>query len=135
MKKVAHVFCVAGLIMLSACGGKKESTNAEEFVANEAKEEKPGDVDVIAQGEALVKSNDCKTCHHATNKIIGPAHKEVAEKYEFTDSNVKMLAEKIIQGGVGVWGQVPMNAHVDLSQEDAEKMARYVLSLDGEKAH
>jgi cytochrome c len=48
---------------------------------------------------------------------------------------VKMLAEKIIKGGQGVWGQIPMTPHPDVKQEDAEKMARYVLSLDGEKEH
>ncbi len=91
--------------------------------------------DAIAQGESLVKANDCKTCHHAVNKIIGPAHTDVAKKYEFTEANVKMLAQKIIKGGSGVWGQIPMTAHVDVSEADAEKMARYVLSLDGEKEH
>lgn len=86
----------------------------------------------IREGEILVRASDCKTCHHVTNKIIGPAHTDVAKKYEFTTANVKLLAERIIKGGSGVWGEVPMNAHPDLSQEDAEKMARYVLSLDGE---
>jgi cytochrome c len=83
----------------------------------------------------IVKASDCKTCHHLTNKIIGPSHTDVAKKYEFTEANVKLLAGKIIQGGSGVWGEVPMAAHADISQVDAEKMARYVLSLDGETAH
>lgn len=122
-------------ILVMSCGAKKEGDNKEEFVANETATAKPADVDVIAQGEALVKGSDCKTCHHPVNKIIGPAHTDVAKKYDFTAANVKMLAEKIIKGGVGVWGQVPMNGHPDLSQDDAEKMARYVLSLDGEKEH
>ncbi len=126
---------LAVIIFAAACGGKKENTSGEEYVANESKEEAQAGVDVIAQGEALVKANDCKTCHHPTNKIIGPAHTDVAKKYDFTEANVKMLATKIIQGGVGVWGEVPMNAHPDVTQADAEKMARYVLSLDGEKEH
>jgi len=46
-----------------------------------------------------------------------------------------MLADKIIKGGQGNWGQIPMTAHTDISQADAEMMARYVLSLDGEKEH
>ena len=44
-----------------------------------------------------------------------------------------MLAEKIIKGGTGNWGQIPMTPHPNISQADAEKMAMYVLSLDGEK--
>lgn len=91
--------------------------------------------DPIAEGKVLVDGNDCKTCHHPTNKIIGPAHTDVAKKYDFTEENVKLLANKIIQGGSGVWGDIMMNPHPNVSQEDAEKMARYVLSLDGEKEH
>jgi cytochrome c len=82
-----------------------------------------------------VKASDCKTCHHSTNKIIGPSHTDVAKKYEFTEANVKLLASKIISGGQGVWGEIPMAAHADLTPENAESMARYVLSLDGEKEH
>ena len=116
-----------------ACG-PKEKKSTEEFNVNESTESKPA-VDLIAQGEALVKASDCKTCHHATNKIIGPSHTDVAKKYEFTQANVTLLAGKIISGGTGVWGQIPMTPHPDISQIDAEKMARYVLSLDGEKEH
>ena len=136
MKKIIYsVSLFAFAVLVTACGGKKEGSNAEEYVANESKSEAPASVDVIAQGEALVKSNDCKTCHHSVNKIIGPSHTDVAKKYEFTQANVKILADKIIKGGVGVWGEVPMNAHPDVSVADAEKMAKYVLSLDGEKEH
>ncbi|MFM8348369.1 MAG: c-type cytochrome [Bacteroidota bacterium] len=120
-------------LLLSACGGsKKDSANQEEFVANE---EVSSVTSQIAEGEALVKGSDCKTCHHAVNKIIGPAHTDVAKKYEFTAANVSMLAQKIIKGGQGVWGQIPMTAHPDITVADAEKMARYVLSLDGEQEH
>lgn len=135
MKKTIFSKGLIALIAIAvACGGKKE-TNSEEYVANESATEKPANVDVIAQGEALVKAGDCKTCHHKVNKIIGPSHTDVAKKYDFTEANVKLIADKIVKGGVGVWGEVPMNAHADLSQADAEKMARYVLSLDGEKEH
>lgn len=124
-------------IGVTACGTKTESKNEEEYVANSATAEsgKSAAADAVAVGEALVKQNDCNTCHHKTNTLIGPAHKAVAEKYEFTEANVKMLAEKITKGGSGVWGAIPMAAHVGLSQSDAEAMARYVLSLDGEKEH
>ena len=134
-KTIYSLSLFAFAVLVTACGGKKENSNAEEYVANESKSEAPASVDVIAQGEALVKSSDCKTCHHSVNKIIGPSHTDVAKKYDFTAANVEMLANKIIKGGVGVWGEVPMNAHPDVSAADAEKMAKYVLSLDGEKEH
>ena len=136
MKKIIYSLGImASISLMAACGGKKETANKEEYVANETAKETPAAVDVVAQGEALVKASDCKTCHHAINKIIGPAHKDVAKKYEFTEANVKMLAGKIIKGGSGVWGEIPMTAHADITQADAELMARYVLSLDGEKEH
>jgi cytochrome c len=139
MKKVSLLgVALAVCMMISSCGSKKEEAKeAEDYGTPEATEEVPqsGGADVIAQGEALMKASDCKTCHHPVNKIIGPAHTEVAKKYEFTEANVKLLADKIIKGGTGVWGQIPMTAHPDITQDDAEKMARYVLSLDGEKEH
>ncbi len=132
MKKIIYYALAMTLV---ACGSKTENKNTEEYVANESASEAPATMDIIAQGEALVKASDCKTCHHLVNKIIGPAHTEVAKKYEFNKVSVDMLAQKIIKGGVGVWGEVPMSAHVDITQADAEKMARYVLSLDGETEH
>ncbi|HCM77171.1 MAG TPA: cytochrome C [Cytophagales bacterium] len=119
--------------LVGACGSKPEQ-NKEEYGEPQAiSEGVKVSEDLVAQGAALVKKNDCNTCHHATNQIVGPAHMEVAKKYAFTDENIKLLAERIIKGGSGVWGQVPMTPHSGLSQSDAEKMARYVLSLDGEK--
>lgn len=134
-KLMYYVSATTIAVIVMACGSKTENKNTEEYVANESVSEAPATVDVIAQGEALVKASDCKTCHHPVNKIIGPAHTDVAKKYEFNKASVDMLADKIIKGGVGVWGEVPMNAHADITQADAEKMARYVLSLDGETEH
>ncbi len=131
MKKLIYLFAI---IVLASCGGKKENVQTEEF-ASEADKPKASSASQIAEGEALIKASDCKTCHHPTNKIVGPAHLDVAKKYDFTEANVKLLAGKIIEGGQGVWGEIPMTAHVGMTQIDAEKMARYVLSLDGEKEH
>jgi cytochrome c len=124
---------IAVCLGASACGGKTESKNEEEYVANGT--EQPAEKSQVTLGEELVRQNDCNTCHHKTNTLIGPSHTAVAQKYEFSQDNVKLLAEKITKGGSGVWGQIPMAAHVGLSQADAEAMARYVLSLDGEKEH
>jgi cytochrome c len=54
---------------------------------------------------------------------------DVAKKYPSTPANVKMLAEKIIKGGTGVWGEIPMTPHPAVSQEDAEAMVTYILSM------
>ncbi|HCZ37752.1 MAG TPA: cytochrome C [Cytophagales bacterium] len=133
--KISILLMLVLAVTLMYCGSKKAETTSEDYGTPDETTAPVESVDVIAQGEALVKASDCKTCHHATNKLIGPAHTEVAKKYEFTAANVTYLAKKIIEGGTGVWGEIPMSPHADLSQIDAEKMARYVLSLDGEKEH
>ena len=139
MKKLFVTIVVAGVACwsLSSCGSKKEEAKEEAKDAygeyETAEPKAPSSDDLIAQGQTLVDNSDCKTCHHPTNKIVGPSHTDVAKKYEFTKANVSMLANKIIAGGSGNWGEVPMTAHADISQADAEKMAMYVLSLDGEK--
>jgi cytochrome c len=80
-------------------------------------------------GLALIEGSDCRTCHKNEGKMIGPAYKDVAKKYENNDKNVKMLAEKIIKGGQGNWGEIPMAGHPNVSQEDAEAMVRYILTI------
>jgi cytochrome c len=144
MKKLMLLIAMFGLFTcaVTSCGGKQEKAGTEEGQYGEyetaesegdAAQEQASTEDLIKQGQALLDASDCKTCHHPTNKIIGPAHGEVAKKYEFTQANVTYLADKIINGGSGVWGEIPMTPHVDVSQADAEKMAMYVLSLDGEE--
>lgn len=140
MKKLFYSIVIIGSITvgLMSCGGAKKEEAKEEEQTEEgyedetAKPEEASSDDLIKQGQTLVDASDCKTCHHPTNKIVGPSHTDVAKKYEFTKANVTMLAGKIKNGGAGVWGEIPMAAHADLSQGDAEKMAMYVLSLDGE---
>ncbi|RDV16385.1 cytochrome c class I [Pontibacter diazotrophicus] len=81
------------------------------------------------RGKNLIATSDCLACHQVDARLVGPSYEEVAEKYEFNDKNVNYLAGKIIEGGAGVWGQIPMSPHPDLSREDASEMAKYVLSL------
>jgi cytochrome c len=97
----------------------------------EPKEEAPKDV--LKQGAALIDGSDCRTCHNETVKTVGPAYVDIAKKYDFTEGNVKMLVTKVMKGGAGNWGQVPMTAHPDLTEEVGTKMVNYIMSLDGEE--
>lgn len=81
------------------------------------------------KGKNLIAMSDCLACHQVDKKLVGPAYEEVAAKYEMNEKNVAYLADKIIKGGAGVWGQIPMTPHPDVSKEDAQEMAKYVLSL------
>jgi len=77
----------------------------------------------------LVSGSDCFTCHKIAEKNIGPAWQDVAAKYTDQDTAVQYLAKKIIKGGAGVWGEVPMVPHPALTPADAESIAKYVLLL------
>lgn len=83
----------------------------------------------IEEGKNLIAKSDCMACHQIQAKVIGPAYQEVAAKYPATEANISKLADKIIKGGAGVWGQIPMSPHPSVPVADAKKMAAYILSL------
>lgn len=80
-------------------------------------------------GKQLISQSDCKSCHTEKSKLIGPSYKDIAAKYPANTKNISLLAGKIIKGGTGVWGQVPMTPHAALSKKDAEEMVKYILSI------
>lgn len=78
-------------------------------------------------GDQIIETLDCSGCHSVNERMVGPSYQEIADKY--SDRDTEILASKIIEGGSGVWGNVPMAAHPQVSKEDAEKMVGYILSL------
>ena len=117
------IFALTVLLTLFSCGSEPKEP---------AKPAAPAKPDLSAnpdyqQGLELIGKNDCLTCHKIEEKLIGPSYREVAKKYAGQADAVPMLADKILKGGTGVWGEVPMAAHPNLSQEDAESLAKYVL--------
>jgi len=82
-----------------------------------------------SEGEALIKKEDCATCHKIDKKVVGPSYLDIAKKYPMNDKNIKYLSEKITKGGSGVWGAIPMSAHTAMKKDDAKKIATYILSL------
>jgi cytochrome c len=83
----------------------------------------------IKRGEMLISNSDCAACHTADTRLVGPSYKEIAKKYEPGDKHEGYLADKIIDGGAGVWGEVFMPPHPSVPQDEARAMARYILSL------
>jgi cytochrome c len=81
-----------------------------------------------SEGEKLIAKSDCIGCHKIDKKLIGPSYLDIAKKYPLNDKSVNYLASKIIKGGSGVWGSIPMAAHSTLKKEDAKLMAKYILS-------
>lgn len=80
-------------------------------------------------GERLIDKSDCKACHNAQRKTIGPSYVDIAKRYPITPENVATLVGKIQNGGAGNWGNVLMSAHPNLSKTDAEQMVDYILGL------
>jgi cytochrome c len=78
-----------------------------------------------ATGDLAAKKN-CLACHAIDKKVVGPAYKDVAAKYKDQKGAADMLAKKIISGGSGVWGQVPMPAN-QVTPEEAKQLATWVL--------
>ena len=79
--------------------------------------------------QALATAKNCMACHAVDKKLVGPSYKEVALKYNGQKDAVDRLAAKIIKGGAGVWGPVPMPANPQVSEAEAKKLAAWVLSL------
>ena len=84
---------------------------------------------LMAPGAKLIAGSTCLGCHKEKEKLVGPAYVAVAQKYPATEANIAMLAGRIIQGGKGHWGEVPMTPHPGLSVDDAREMTKYILSL------
>jgi len=123
MKKTFVI--IASLAMLASCGGGEKKGESKTETSSTDITKNPD----YQKGIAVVAKSDCLTCHKIDEKNVGPAWRDVANKYAGQDTAVKYLAQKIISGGAGVWGQVPMAAHPMFTQDEAESVAKYVLLL------
>ena len=79
--------------------------------------------------QALATAKNCMTCHAIATKLVGPAYKDVAAKYAGQKDAVDKLAQKVMKGGAGVWGQVPMPANAQVNEAEAKQLVTWVLSL------
>jgi len=122
-----RVFLTVVLTVIFSCS-KNENSDNKDLTTSEPEPAPKVVTDPIAEGQSLIEGSDCLGCHKLDEKMIGPSYKEVAEKYENTPENLEMLADKILKGSSGVWGDVPMPAH-GFSKENAKFMAQYILSL------
>jgi cytochrome c len=79
--------------------------------------------------EELAKKNACTACHAIDKKLVGPGYKEVAAKYRTDKTAEAKLIEKVKNGGVGTWGQVPMPPNATVKDEDVKALVKWILSL------
>ena len=76
----------------------------------------------------LATSKNCMACHAVDKKLVGPSYKDVAAKYAGQADAVDKLAGKIMKGGSGVWGPVPMPANAQVNADEAKKLAAWVMT-------
>lgn len=121
------------LVILMSSFSKAELTNSKSGVTAVKHTVSPASSTAVlfqvSEGERLMNKSDCMGCHNKVNKIIGPAYISIAQKYKPTEKNLNMLADRIIKGGTGVWGTMPMSAHPAMKKTDAVLMVKYILSV------
>jgi cytochrome c len=140
-----YIVTIAMVSLLAACGGNSSNNNSDSAATNTSEGAGTGGTADLSsnpdyqKGLALIGSSDCLTCHQPTNKVVGPAYQDVADKYSGVDTAVTYLAHRVIHGvnpsagDKANWGDVTNNAvmtpHPQLSEADAEQMVKYVLLL------
>lgn len=134
-----QLIVILSLLTLAwSCSNNAEQTSSAQPAQKEVQETKPAEASApdplknnpdYSKGLELVAQSDCFTCHRVDDMNVGPAYRDIANKYEANAKNISLLAGKIINGGSGVWGQVPMTPHANLSKKEAEQMVKYIMLL------
>ena len=76
----------------------------------------------------LAQQKNCMACHALAQKVIGPAYKDVAAKYAGQADAVAKLSQKVMKGGSGVWGAVPMPANPQVTEAEAKQLVQWILT-------
>jgi cytochrome c len=79
--------------------------------------------------EKIIRGSDCIVCHKTTENLVAPSFINISERYPDNKTNLDLLTNKIIHGGKGNWGEVPMLAHPNLSRKEANTIVKYIFSL------
>ena len=76
----------------------------------------------------LATEKNCMACHSVEKKVLGPAYKDIAAKYAGQKDALAKLSVKVIKGGTGVWGQIPMPANAQVTPEEAKTLVTWILA-------
>lgn len=132
MKKTLLILgCIS--LAIASCGSPGSSEKQEESTSTTTTTTEPAAATAapgeMLPGEKLVATADCVGCHNKEQKVIGPAYVDIAAKYPSNDENINHLADVVIAGSKGTWGDLPMTPHPNLSKDDAKSMVTWILSL------
>jgi cytochrome c len=105
MEKIMKRSLMVGVVLASAFASQAAMANAD-----------------------LAKAKNCMACHSVANKVVGPAFKDVAAKYAGQKDAEAKLSQKIIKGGSGVWGAMPMPANPQVSEAEAKTLVKWILA-------
>jgi cytochrome c len=81
-----------------------------------------------ADPQSLAQSKGCLSCHAVDAKLVGPAYKDVAKKYAGDKGAEDRLVQKVVKGGSGIWGQIPMPGGM-ATEAEARVLVKWVLGL------
>lgn len=131
------VVVLSSAILMAACGNSGETKPADTkdtTASASAPATAAASTAASDKGLELIGASDCTTCHRLNKEgsgaTIGPAYSEVAAKYApAADTTIDRLVKKVISGGSGVWGAVPMTPHPALKAEDVKTMVTYIMTL------
>jgi len=84
---------------------------------------------VASADQALAQKSACMSCHQVAKKVVGPSYQDVAKKYKGDAKAADHIVTVIKKGGKGVWGPVPMPPHPQVSDENAKKLADWILAM------
>jgi len=107
------------MIFLAACQEKRE----------DRKRSRPNKT---REAFSIMRNDDCFTCHGIEDDGAGPSYRRIAERYESDNTTIQRLSKKVLEGGGGVWGSGQMIRHDFIKPFEAEKVVRWVLSLDAD---
>ena len=147
MKKISILTIASFCSIIIACGGNSQSDKvsndtttatdqtavahnsdaAQDTTGSIGTEDTGTSVSSSSAGAQLIAKNDCLSCHKEHDKLVGPSYADVAKKYKSAD--IDKLADKVIKGGAGSFGDVPMSPHPALSVTDAKEMVKYILTV------
>ncbi|WP_240469743.1 cytochrome C [Cyclobacterium sp. SYSU L10401] len=80
-------------------------------------------------GILWMENSDCYTCHEEHNAMVGPSFEQIATQYPKEGASYAYLTQKIKEGGVGVWGETPMNAHPELAEKEIKTILDYIFTF------
>ncbi len=84
---------------------------------------------IASADQALAQKSACMSCHQVAKKVVGPSYQDVAKKYKGDAKAADHIVTVIKKGGKGVWGPVPMPPHPQVSDENAKKLADWILAM------